>query len=543
VIQAMERVKSLDAVTFVPQTGPNGENRGLKKVSEARFVDGVGFRYDSADEIRVGNDQWFWRFNPRTKTAIRWASGGIRQLVADWFDLHKFAFELQIDYEREPSADKTVDSDRLKAYRLVPKPKFADPALRDGSLRTMVFLDSHSRIARIEWLKQQNAAWRTLWVDQWSYNVAIDPKLFEPDFASLVKGGGVKLIDSDRAFDELVDLRQSVYVEHRSGLIYAVHRLERFEGGGLLLLTSVRGDEATLQRFPPERRMLQLGLYHVDGPGTNYDASPQFPPASFRIPLVRANHQGIDLQWWIALPRMQPPNHFDVGPNSVWIMAGMTPSGKYATASAKNGVIDHIVWKVELPAPKPPALPTLAALAESLYADASALGKALGNDVNLDLGVDDKTGQPIGKRGTAADTTPVQFAEAVKQHVRWWFRQDVEFQFKFAANPASAGNETVALNYLPDVGDAELARVRSLPKLKRLYFAGTEITDAGLAAVSGLSQLKELDLSNTAITDAGLEHLMSIHNLKQLYLKNTPVTDRGIQRVKAANPHLKVKRK
>jgi Leucine rich repeat len=537
VIRAMERAKSLDAVTFVRETGPHGEDRGLKQAGEARFVDGQGFRYELGDEIRVGNDESFWQFNRRTKTAFRSASGGIRKLVNEWFDVRKFARELQADYEREPTADVTEKNDRLKAYRLVPKPKYADPALRDGSLRTMVFLDSHSRIARVEALKQQNGAWRSTWVQQWSYDVPVDPTLFEPNF-----GPDVKVVDSDRAFDELVDLQRAIHVEDRAGLIYAVHRVERFQGGGLLVMSSVRSDEETLKRFPLERRMIQLGLYHVDGPATNYEAIQG--SGYFRFALARASHQGIDIQWWIQVPRMQPANYFDIGANSVWIMAGMTPSGKYAMAHANaKGVIDHVMWKLELPAPSPPALPTLSAIAESVYADVAGLGALPAFDLSLDLGIDDSSGQPVGKRGSGADTTPQQFTEAVERHVRWWFRQDLEFQFKYAADPASAGNETVALNYLSDVGDAELARVRSLPKLKRLYLAGTQITDAGLAAASGLSQLKELDLSNTAITDAGLERLTSLHNLKVLYLKNTPVTDRGIQRVKAANPRLKVVRK
>jgi hypothetical protein len=544
VIKAMARAKSLDVVTYVRETGPHGEDRGLKRATEARFVDGQGFRYEWDDEIRVGNDTSFWRFNRRTKTAYRSASGGIRKLLDNWFDVRKFASELQANYEREPAGDSTVKNERLKAYRLVPNDRIADRSLREGSQRMVVFLDSDSRIARIEALKQQNGAWRSTWVQEWSYDVPVDPKLFEPDFASLVKGAGVKVVDSDRAFDELTDLKQAIHIEDRGGLIYAVHRIERFERGGLLVMSSVRGDEPTLQQFPPERRMFQFGLYYVDGPGKNYDASPQMPDGCFRIPIARASHQGVDVQWWIQVPRMEPPNYFDIPPNGVWIEAAMTPSGNYAKAHVNaQGVIEHMVWKLPLTVPTTVPLPTLSQVAESVYADAAVLGTIPDFFLSLDLGIDESGGKSAGKRGTSDDTTPSQFAEAVKRHVRWWFRRDVEFQFEWATNPASAGNETVGLSYLPDVGDAELARVRSLPKLKRLFLAGTQITDAGLASVSGLSQLKDLSLSNTAITDAGLEHLTGLHNLKKLDLNNTPVTDRGIQRVKAANPHLKVIRK
>jgi Leucine Rich Repeat (LRR) protein len=534
VIRAMDRAKSLDAVSYVREFGPHGEDRGLKKVGEARFVDGVGFRYDRGDEIRVGNGEAFWRFNRRTKTAFRSASGGIRQLVADWFDVHKFAQELQSHYECEPAADMSAGNERLKAFRLVPAPSYADPALRDGSLRMFIFLDPQSRVARIESRKKQGETWRTTWVDEWSYNVAIDPNIFRPEF-----GTGVKVIDSDRAFDELVDLKQAIYVADRGGLVYAVHRLERIEGGSLLVMSSVRGDEQVLAKFPLERRMIQAGVYQVTGPGTNYDASPQFPPASFRIPIVRATHQGIDVQWWVAVPRGQPPKYFDAGPHSVWIMAGMTPAPGSKFAESKGSVINHDIWRLELPAPELPALPSLSAIVESVYTDAASLSALLPFNVTLDLGVDEKTGQPVGKRAVPADATPAQFAEAVERHLLWWFRRDVEFQFTWASNPSSRGNETVALMYNPAVTDADLARLRSLPQLKRLYLSGTQITDADLATLSGLSQLRELALIDTAVTDAGLEHLKGLHALKQLSLRHTRVTEQGIKRLRSALPKLK----
>ncbi len=138
-----------------------------------------------------------------------------------------------------------------------------------------------------------------------------------------------------------------------------------------------------------------------------------------------------------------------------------------------------------------------------------------------------------------SDVTPAQFAEAVERHVLWWFRRDIEFQFTWATNPSSRGKETVALAYNPAVTDADLARLRSLPQLKRLYLAGTQITDANLATLSGLSQLRELALIDTAVTDAGLEHLKGLHVLKELSLKHTRVTEQGIKRLRSALPKLK----
>ena len=462
-------------------------------------------------------------------------AAGFRKLLNDWFDVHKFAKELQADCERDPAADRTLKNERLTAYRLTRTAQYADRDFKEGRRRLIVFLDPRSRIARVENLQQQKGAWLATSVDEWSYDVPIDPKLFEPNF-----GSGVKIVDSDRAFDDLVDLQKAVHVENRSGLIYAVHRIERFEGGGLLVMSSVRGDEETLKKFPLQRRMIQLGLFHDDGPAINYLGSSQ-GDGYFRIVLASASHQGIEVQWWMQVPRGQPENYFETGSNRVWIDAGVTPWGEYAnTHRDQAGVIHHLAWRLKLKVPKPQPLPTLKAIAESVYADIALLDALPPFDRNLDLGIDETTGQPVRKTGTTSDTTPAQFAEAVARHVRWLFRQDIEFQFKMAKDPTSLAKDAVSLSYIPDVGDAELARLGGLTRLKRLYLRGTGITDGGLASLSGLSQLELLDLSDTAISDAGLEHLAGLHNLKELDLKNTRVTDRGVERLRSANRSLKV---
>jgi hypothetical protein len=257
--------------------------------------------------------------------------------------------------------------------------------------------------------------------------------------------------------------------------------------------------------------------------------------------LASANHQGIDVQWWMQVPRGQPENYFESGSDQVWIDAGVTPWGEYAnTHRDQRGVINHLMWRLTLKVPKPPALPTLHAIAEGAYADVAMLDALPPFDRNLDLGVDDTGGQPVGKRGTTSDTTSAQFAEAVGRHVAWWFHRDVEFQFKMAADATSLAPHTVSLSFLPNIGDAEIARLGGLTRLKRLYLRGTAVTDAELASLGGLGKLEILDLSDTGISDKGLEHLAGLHSLKQLNLKNAHVTAHGIAQLKSRIPKLKV---
>src|SRR5260221_6332048 len=48
-------------------------------------------------------------------------------------------------------------------------------------------------------------------------------------------------------------------------------------------------------------------------------------------------------------------------------------------------------------------------------------------------------------------------------------------------------------------GDAELALVKSLPKVEQLDLRGTAVTDKGLAALEGMTTLTTLHLENTDV--------------------------------------------
>lgn len=81
-------------------------------------------------------------------------------------------------------------------------------------------------------------------------------------------------------------------------------------------------------------------------------------------------------------------------------------------------------------------------------------------------------------------------------------------------------------------GDADLAHLPALGRLRRLDLVNTRITDAGLAHVSGLTGLRVLSLRDTAITDAGLSHLRTLANLQMLVLNGTKVTGTGLAQVR-----------
>ena len=64
--------------------------------------------------------------------------------------------------------------------------------------------------------------------------------------------------------------------------------------------------------------------------------------------------------------------------------------------------------------------------------------------------------------------------------------------------------------------DAQMERLRELPRLQSLSLSGTSITDAGLARIAGLTQLRALWLHQTRITDEGLAHIACAHSASRL---------------------------
>ena len=90
------------------------------------------------------------------------------------------------------------------------------------------------------------------------------------------------------------------------------------------------------------------------------------------------------------------------------------------------------------------------------------------------------------------------------------------------------------------VGNAELAHLEAVPRLRSLTLTDTNVTDAGLAHLRGLTQLQALSLAFSEVTDAGLEHLKELTNLKRLELPGTKVTDAGVNHLQEALPNCEI---
>lgn len=90
------------------------------------------------------------------------------------------------------------------------------------------------------------------------------------------------------------------------------------------------------------------------------------------------------------------------------------------------------------------------------------------------------------------------------------------------------------------VDDAAIRQLGVLPNLTRLSLEHTRITDASLTHLRNLPRLEQLNLYGTAVTDAGLTTLAAFPSLKVVYLWQTQTTPTGIERLRKANPRLRI---
>lgn len=81
------------------------------------------------------------------------------------------------------------------------------------------------------------------------------------------------------------------------------------------------------------------------------------------------------------------------------------------------------------------------------------------------------------------------------------------------------------------VGDAGLAGIGSLRRLRDLDLYASAVTDAGLAHIAGMAHLEKLHLGSTRVAGPGLAHLVGLQKLTYLKLCDTGVGDESI-------PHL-----
>ena len=330
-------------------------------------------------------------------------------------------------------------------------------------------------------------------------------QLFQPDF-----GKDVKIVDADKVFDEFVSLKSAVHVEERSGLIYAIHRVERFENGGVLVVSSVRGTEETLKKYPLTKRWVRPGEFLVDGPARDYDASPQWP-GFFRFRLASATHQGIDLSWWAVIPRGERANWFETAQGRIKLTVAVTPEGEFAKLFTDGrSVMQHLRWDIELDVPRPAIIPTLEEITNRIYADQTALKDVRFKSLDISYyGKHDESDsqQDFCCRIRQGSCQNVSLVVGIRHQLPTRIHVSIP---KRPKPPYLDNRVPIGLEYNPEVSDTTLERVAKRESVTELYLQGTRITDDGLKYLNGLKNLESLNLAETTITDAGLRHLTGL---------------------------------
>jgi hypothetical protein len=109
--------------------------------------------------------------------------------------------------------------------------------------------------------------------------------------------------------------------------------------------------------------------------------------------------------------------------------------------------------------------------------------------------------------------------------------------------PTASSEVTQAIEAIDNLGgDCSAENEDDDGPIVTVTLARTQATDADLARLKSFPKLRTLDLSATQITDAGLVHLKQLNQLQSLILTGTKVTNAGVADLQAALPRVRIVR-
>lgn len=91
---------------------------------------------------------------------------------------------------------------------------------------------------------------------------------------------------------------------------------------------------------------------------------------------------------------------------------------------------------------------------------------------------------------------------------------------EMTSDPACADNidSLYFSDFGPDLSDPRYGGIRTLPKLKTVYFYCTANTDMFLSRIAGMESLEEIETELADVSNAGMEYVAECPNLKKLVL-------------------------
>ncbi len=112
-----------------------------------------------------------------------------------------------------------------------------------------------------------------------------------------------------------------------------------------------------------------------------------------------------------------------------------------------------------------------------------------------------------------------------------------DLSMDYIANLSNMEKLVISANNITDAGVAKLA---GLNRVTILNLSSTKITDAGIRHLAGMQGLQKLFLFRTNITDAAVDDLLKFRNLDRLNIQATKITQAGYQRLKAGLPGVEI---
>ncbi len=175
--------------------------------------------------------------------------------------------------------------------------------------RAVVYIDADNRVHRFEdYSRPKEGEWIKKEIQDFYYDVEIDPVIFEPDF-----GPDVEIVKAENQLDVLmnkVNLDRAVFRKEEFGHIFAVHETQRVESGIVYLLCSMRPTKETIDEFGEIRPSDQAGYgdFQLLSAWKRLDENDHeraYQPWDF----AEVRYRGMSVMWYVLIQKGSWPKN------------------------------------------------------------------------------------------------------------------------------------------------------------------------------------------------------------------------------------------
>lgn len=255
----------------------------------------LGFRAESNDKVIVDDRSSQWSWDPRSTSTsnavVQRVSQDGMQMIAGMLNLEALPEDWK--QSRATDHDTEIDGRACQAY-LIQQPSQSSNT-EGPSQRAYLWRDSQQRVTSIHGQSLNNQNWQTVRKIDIAYDQEIETGKFAYDAPE-----GSTLVEADRLWEERFPIGHALATTESGGLKFAVHELRRCGPDMFYVVSSVRGTDDYLKKYPPRRRQLNLETTILD---IAEQSSTSVQQDSHIATLGTAEVQGVHYMWWIAAQR------------------------------------------------------------------------------------------------------------------------------------------------------------------------------------------------------------------------------------------------